>query len=496
MVDPEPPVVALRILAEQNPWQATGRVPATLAPRVERSMAEVLRQGLGHQRLRRFQLVLGPRRVGKTTAMYQAVAGLLRGGIAPERIWWLRLDHPVLMRVPLGDLVRTAVERARATTAAPAIILLDELVYAGDWDLWLKTFYDEAWPVAIAGTSSATAALRQRRLPGSSGARDGARVLESGVGRWTERYLAPYLLPEYLELLGEGRAVETATSLAGSLRAAVDAPPSLSGVARRRAELLLVGGFPEMLAAQSPDWDDQTRLLESQRTLRSDAVERAIYKDIPQSFGVDNPLALERLLYVLADQTAGLLSPSRISGQLDMAQPTVERYLSYLERAFLVFTLLNYSGSESGRQRRGRKLHFVDVAVRNAALQRGIAPLDDQVEMGQLLETQAAAHLHSLATRNGVRLFHWRDGKDEVDLVYDDHDEPLAFEIASSVSHSRRGLHALAGRTPRFAGGCWLVAPNAQAVAPNRSEDGIGTLPLELFLLVVGAQAEAALLAA
>jgi hypothetical protein len=43
--------------------------------------------------------------------------------------------------------------------------------------------------------------------------------------------------------------------------------------------------------------------------LRNDAVERAVYQDIPQSFGVGNPMMLERLLYILAAQITGVLSP-------------------------------------------------------------------------------------------------------------------------------------------------------------------------------------------
>ncbi len=145
-------------------------------------------------------------------------------------------------------------------------------------------------------------------------------------------------------------------------------------------------------------------------------------------------------------------------------------------------------------QRRGRKVYFVDGAVRNAALQRGLAPLDDTGEMGLLLENAVAAALHGLAQHTGQRLYHWRDGRVEVDLVLDDPDRPLAFEVGSGPSHSRAGLHALTERHPRFAGGCWLVAPGAPVVSPDKAGDGIGTVPLDLFLLAVGAQAAEALI--
>lgn len=179
--------------------------------------------------------MLGPRRVGKTTCLYQAVRHLLRAGVDPKRIWWLRLDHPLLM--PAG-LEGVDAIRADAKPNQPAFVFLDELTYANDWDLWLKTFY-EHWPIRLAGSSSSTA-VRQR--------------------------------------------------------------------------FLLTGGFPELLLSEGHDvpQDEASLLLRSQRRLGDDAVERAIYKDIPQAFSIDSLMMLERPLYVLAAQVTGLLSPQTV----------------------------------------------------------------------------------------------------------------------------------------------------------------------------------------
>ena len=205
-------------------------------------------------------------------------------------------------------------------------------------------------------------------------------------------------------------------------------------------------------------------------------------------------MILERLLYILAGQVTRILSPNSICAELDnLSQPTFDRYVSYLEQTFLVFRLTNFSGSEANVQRRGRKIYFHDSAVRNAALQRGLAPLTDPVEMGVMLENLAAASLHTLALHAGVRLHHWREGKDEVDLVLDHPTHPLAFEIGSSARHSTRGLLALQQRYRRFAGRCYLVAPDAPVRRPGESTDGVGSIPLNRFLLAVGRQAEKAL---
>ena len=348
---------------EQNPWRSSGEVPASWAPPIERRLPALLSRRLLISEPHRFQLVLGPRRVGKTTCLYQTVRSLLSAGVAPARIWWLRLDHPLLMRLDLHGLLAVVRDGIDAPNE-PAFVFLDELTYARDWDLWLKTFHDERWPFRIAGSSSSTAALRERRL-------------ESGVGRWEEQYLAPYLFGEFLDLVNRHASIPVEATLSETILAALRARYEVTALPPFRRIFLLTGGFPELLVAASADAagdDEVSTLLRSQQTLRSDAVERAIYKDIPQAFGIDSPMMLERLLYTLAGQVTGLLSPQRLCEELDgLSQPTFDRYLSYLERAFLVFTLPNYSGREGSVQRRGRRLYFVDGAVRNAALQRGWA---------------------------------------------------------------------------------------------------------------------------
>ena len=357
------------------------------------------------------------------------------------------------MEVQLGSLVKFVLQSAKATPDEPVYLFLDELAYANKWDLWLKTFYDEHWPLHLVGSSSSTAVLKDR-------------LRELGVGRWEEQYLAPYLFTEFLELTDDPVNVPLGETLAETIELCIDAKLNIAKLPPLRKRFLLTGGFPEILMATRGDESDEgTLLLQSQRILRNDAVERSIYKDIPQAFGVDKPFMLERILYTLAGQVTGILSPSRICQKLDgLGQPTFDRYLAFLEQAFLVFTLENYSGSEASRQRRGRKIYFVDGAVRNAALQRGLAPLSDDHEMGLLFENMIASHLHALSRQSFVRVFHWRDKNDEVDLVYDHPEHPMAFEISSSASHHRAGLRQFVSRYPRFHNRCFLVAPRSPGV--------------------------------
>lgn len=220
--------------------------------------------------------------------------------------------------------------------------------------------------------------------------------------------------------------------------------------------------------------------------------------DLPQVFNIQHPLLLERLIYLLGQRMSGLTNVSNLSSTLEISRPTVQQYIEYLEKAFLVFMLPNYSPKEDAIQRRGRKVFFVDGAVRNAALQRGMAPLDEPSEMGLLVENAAAAHLYTLSLQSNVRSFFWRDSSGaEVDFVYDDPDDPVAFEVSTKRDHDLSGLRALIQRYPKFQNRCFMVsaAQNASSFArmPNDAPDGIGRISYDAFLLAVSAQAEASL---
>lgn len=423
--------------------------------------------------------MIGPRRVGKTVAMYQTVQELLTQGVDPDRLWWLHMAHPLLINMPLGILVKQLC--SKATVIKPTFVFVDELTYADKWDVWFKTLYDENLPIRVVGTSSSTAALREGRI-------------ESGIGRWEEQYLSPCLFTEYLHLRDKPVVVDPGSSFASTIEHAISAMRITSEIVEERQRFMLVGGFPELLMDQCAEREHENaprlenEVYRSQRVLRDDAIQKAIYQDIPQVFGVRSPIALERLLYTLAGQMTGLVSHSTLSVELGISRPAIEDYIRYLERSYLVFQLPNYAPTEEAVQRRGRKIFFVDSAVRNAALQRGTAILRNPSEMGHLIENTVGAHLHALSQQSGVRLYHWRDGKAEVDFVYDDPRHPLALEVASSPNHSPKGLNTFREKYPRFNGGCYLV--NSSAISSRATQDSIGRLSVDLLLIAAGAQAQ------
>ena len=513
------------LIQEQSPWMHTGRVPDSVVPVTERPLAQYFWAYLLQHPLKRYFVILGPRRVGKTTVMYHTVKYLLKNNILASKIIWVRLDHPEFIHFNLGDIVKTAVQLSQAEEKNPLFLFLDELVYAKHWDRWLKTFYDEHWPVKIIASSSASAALKEKKQ-------------ESGIGRWEEIYLAPYLFSEYLQLLkGLGISelsaewLKVLSNTQGLIRERLFETinylhkmnfSNLNAEAQR-LRLLSIGGFPELLSyyeyvffrtklyrkwmklSHTPDLKDQLKkhvrqtikdlqrssFLKAQQTLRSDAIERAIYKDLTQSYNIDNPIALEQFLYLLAGQIGGILSNQTAKDIQGISQSTMHRYLNYLIQTYMVFTLPNYAGAEAKIQTRGRKVYFIDSAVRNSALQKSETDIfGNPEELGKLQENILASHLYTLGQKAGHRLYYWRRGKYEVDFIYYDPSNPLAFEIGSRGKHSRSGLRKLIEHYPQFRGKCYYVAPKVGFVPPDMHPDGIGQLSLDFLLLTIGLQHE------
>ena len=480
----------LEAIVHQNPWLETGgqALPKVLAPETERRLVEALAQAIQREQATPFPMLLGPRRVGKSSVMHQVVAKLLAAGVSPRRICWMRLDHPLLMGRDLGDLVKGSGFLRKATKEEPHFFFLDEVTWSGDWDQWLKTFSTEQWPVRILASSSSTAIHKHRPV-------------ESGAGHWVEVDLPPWLFSEYLRHQDVGGDVSPVATLAETLEQEIADLHPILGLDNYLRRFLLMGAFPETATCPSSD-QLLSDLLHAQEVLRSQSIERSLYRDVPHAFGVQEPAQLERLLHLLASQPSGVLSPTRLAAELGLTQPTIDKYLAYLQRAFLVFTLSNYSmfedstvaASQAGSiQRRGRKLYFIDGALRNATIQRGAGLLRDDRELRKLMENAVASHLLALARQDGGRLFHWRKGKVEVGLIYDHPTSPLAFEVGESSMHDTAGLRAFQKRFTRFAGRCYIVSPAAVASSAADSPDGIGRIGIAPLLQIIGAQVEQAL---
>lgn len=184
-----------RVLRSFNPWWTTGKVPNHLTPPVRRSAYYTLRARLDQPQWRRGFLLEGPRRVGKTTLMYQLAADVLaQGRFHPRRILYVSFDHPLIKLARFDQVLRQFQEMAaflpsEGYDSAAALLLLDEIQYTDDWAAWLKWLIDQHPHFRVVATGSASARLR---LEGA----------DPSVGRWISLSVPPLSFLEFAALRG------------------------------------------------------------------------------------------------------------------------------------------------------------------------------------------------------------------------------------------------------------------------------------------------------
>jgi predicted AAA+ superfamily ATPase len=226
---------------------------------------------------------------------------------------------------------------------------------------------------------------------------------------------------------------------------------------------LLAGGYPE------PAFRPPQRARQWHRQYLKAIIERDL-KDVARVREADG---VARLLAILGLQTGSLLNLTALGQPLGLDRHTVELYLSYLERLFLVRRLQPWHQNEARRLIKAPKVLVVDsgLAATLAGLREGDW-LGRREAMGHLLESFVVQQLVAQAswTDPDLGFWHYRD-KDgvEVDLVITQGRRVWGVEIKASATigpHDTKGLKRLATLAGKhFCGGIVL-------------HDGPDTLPL------------------
>jgi len=187
--------------------------------------------------------------------------------------------------------------------------------------------------------------------------------------------------------------------------------------------------------------EDKPRVL---RNLSSDY----LWKDILHAGLVKSPDLIKRLLSLLAHQAGSEVSTRELATHLQMARPTVERYLDLLEQSHVIFRLPSYSTNPRREIARSKKVFFWDTGIRNALL-NAFSTEELRPDIGALWESWviAEAAKHNLLRGCPGELFFWRSlAQSEVDLVIKTGDRLRAFEIKwGRGRHPTRAFQALYG---------------------------------------------------
>jgi uncharacterized protein len=150
-----------------------------------------------------------------------------------------------------------------------------------------------------------------------------------------------------------------------------------------------------------------------ERFVKSDIVDKVLLRDLPQLYGIKDIQELNSLFTLLAFNTSEEVSFEQLSQRSGVGKQTIQRYIEYLEAAFLIKRVFRVD-QDGKRYQRERNFK---VYLTNSAMYTGLfgATKPDDPQFGHLVETA----LFAQRFHEDVRLNYARWGTDnyEVDLV-------------------------------------------------------------------------------
>lgn len=345
---------------------------------------------------RHIQVVSGPRQVGKSTLVAQALALLGTPAISvsaddPEA------QHPAWL-ARQWDRARALTTGTRRRTA---LLVLDEVQKIPRWSELVKARWDED---TRSGTPLKVVLLGSSPLLMQQG------LTESLAGRFEVLRMQQWSYAEMREAFGWD----------------LD-------------RYLVHGGYPgaATLVRQPGRW---------RMYVRDALIETSIARDVLQMTRVDKPALLRRVFELGSAYSGQELSWTKMLGQLQDAgnTTTLAWYGELLSQAGLLTPLQKVAGQRARQRASSPKWLVHDTAFLTAPA--GLTPAQyrsDPARWGRLVESAVGAHVLHGALDEGYEVHYWQEGDREVDLVVRRGGRLTAIEVKSGRPRERRsGLNA------------------------------------------------------
>lgn len=342
---------------------------------IERSIEPQIRDRLGKGKV---IIIYGPRRVGKTTLARK----FLSEAPATERLY-LNCDE-IATQDALKPTSLATLERAIGQAKR---IVIDEAQRVENIGLTLKLLIDAHPELDIITTGSSSFDLANK-------------VKEPLTGRAYEFFLSPLSISEIQNYFGYSD-LQMGTLF---------------------DRLMRLGSYPGIVLEDDKRADEELLRL----------AENYVYKDSLELVELRQRQLLPRLLQALALQIGQEVSYHELALTFGVKLETIERYITLLEMAFIVYRLPALTGDQVGElSSRKRKVYFYDLGIRNALIQ-SLQPLHLRADREALWENFCINERMKYWQARGERVkqFYWRFLSGEINLVEARGDDWQAFEFA------------------------------------------------------------------
>ncbi|HEY9561680.1 MAG TPA: ATP-binding protein [Anseongella sp.] len=339
---------------------------------IERALYDII---LGKRKVNKVQVIVGPRRVGKTVLL-QKIANSIK-----EKVLLLNGEDITTSEL----LERRSIENYRRLLNDYQVLMIDEAQAIPEIGKILKLIVDEIKGIEIFITGSSAFDLKNR-------------LGEPLTGRQFTYHLFPLA---QMELSHHENLIETKARL---------------------EERLIFGSYPELL--DYPAEKDKVAYL-------NEVVSSYLLKDILTLDGLRNTGKLHDLLKLIALQLGSEVSMDELGKQLSMSKNTVESYLDLLTKVFVIYKAPGFSRNLRKEVRKSSKWYFTDNGIRNILISN-TNPLKYRNDQGDLWENYLLGERvkYQAYTRMLSNNYFWRTyDQQEIDWIEDRNGTLNAYEI-------------------------------------------------------------------
>ncbi|MCD6461537.1 MAG: ATP-binding protein, partial [Thermoplasmata archaeon] len=317
--------------------------------------------------------IIGPRRSGKTTLLYQIIEHLIRQGTPAKNILMLNFDDNSIYAADLERLL----SECRKINPGITHIFLDEVQERPGWERWVRTLYDTRQFSQIFVTGSSSSLLKE----------DVSRVL---TGRHLTFHVLPFSFREYLTFSGwDDLRWEHVEARKGEML-------------HHLHEYMRIGGYPEAIKM-----DDMNR-----NRYLNEMFDDVIARDITARYGADYSIA-RRIAYYVTSNASSTMTRRSIAHACGVAVDTVSKYLGYFHESGLIYPLRPFSFKLREQMREVNKYYSVDTGLATAVSFKFTENRGRTMENLVYLEL-----LRRSQRRRDVEIYYWKDGTGkEIDFI-------------------------------------------------------------------------------
>lgn len=379
----------------QNPW----RFPGYHMPQEPYIRRHILAALLEHLSKPEITVLSGARQVGKTFLFKKMIEHLLtEKNTRPEQIFYFNFDALELIEIFTRPADFIEFISGYGVAQHKNYIFLDEFQRIPNGGLLLKNYYDLGLNFKFLVSGSASLEIK-------------SQIKESLVGRKRLFELLPVSFKEYIAFQG----LETTQPLA--LRARFES----ARYQKALENFIRFGGYPGIVKLTAEN--DKINLLK-------EIYDSYLKKDISDYFKVENVLGFNRLVQLLAAQTANLCNLNELAKMSGLTRYFTEIYLGHLQDTFVIRMLRPYFKNIGKSLVKTPKSYFVDPGIRNSIFSL-FNPPEQRTDLGAIIENFVFSELIKKLPSDNLWFFRTQNDS-EVDFLYQKGDEIIPIEVKYS----------------------------------------------------------------